>query len=188
MAKIGEKRTWTAVCHSCTSPDTASFLPEQSFRAFTDSVSVQRKASIFNDQAQVDECASLGGDQKGQRLVLLSHGNRMLTSTKYAAQVLQDDHQNVDRYKMYPEVPPPDADKVFLMYPNMLGMMNMRGIHRDTAALDLVPSPGWFDQYFPKGIDAKLVSDTPPRLSRTRMANSINNLVVRSDYNPRAEH
>jgi hypothetical protein len=176
------------VCHSCTSPDTASFLPEQSFRATTDSVSVQRKASIFNDQAQVDECASLGGDQKGQRLVLLSHGNRLLTSTQYAAQLIQDHHQNVNRYQICPEVPPPDADKVFLMYPNMLGMMNMRGFHPDTAALDLVPSAGWFDQYFPKSIDAKVASDTPPRLSRRRMANSINNLVVRSDYNPRAEH
>jgi hypothetical protein len=89
---------------------------------------------------------------------------------------------------MHPGVPPPDADKVFLMYPNMLGMMNMRDFHPDTAALDLVPSAGWFDQYFPKGIDAKVASDTPPRLSRRRMANSINNLVVRSDYNPRAEH
>lgn len=176
------------MCHSCTSPDTASFLPEQSFRATTDSVSVQRKASIFNDQAQVDECASLGGDQKGQRFVLLSHGNRLLTSTQYAAQVVQDHHQNVNRYTMHLGVPPPDADKVFLMYPNMLGMMNMRDFHPDTAALDLVPSAGWFDQYFPKGIDAKVASDTPQRLSRRRMANSINNLVVRSDYNPRAEH
>jgi hypothetical protein len=148
--------------------------------------SLYRKASIFSDQAQVDACASLGGDQEGQRLQLCSHGNRILTSTQYAEQYAQDVNQKVNRFELFPKVPPPDLDRVFLMYPNQLGMMGMRHFLRDTDALDLVPSAGCFDQYFPREIDTKGVGRDGTN-GQTWRANLINNLVVHKYYNPRKE-
>ncbi|KAE9370257.1 hypothetical protein N431DRAFT_559470 [Stipitochalara longipes BDJ] len=111
------------------------------------------KASVYLDFEAADTKASMGGDSKEPRKTLMSHANRKLTHQENWAQVQKDEEMGINRFELFPAVPHPGADKVFLMYPNHLGETGIGNMHHDKDALEKIPTPGYLWQYIPRQID-----------------------------------
>jgi hypothetical protein len=119
-----------------------------------------RKATIYLNIVEADLRASAGPDQTtGPRKVWMSHSNRQLRWYEYAAQYKQDVTLDVNRFRQFPDKIPPKSDEFFRLYPNP-GRGFMRDFHKDTAAIDRIPTAGQPSQYLPSLIDTELVSDT----------------------------
>lgn len=78
---------------------------------------------------------------------------------EYAAQYKQDVALDVNQFRMFPDKVPPKSDEFFHLYPNP-GRDFIRDFHKDTAAIDRIPTAGQPSQYLPSLINTELVSDT----------------------------
>jgi hypothetical protein len=137
-------------------------------------LTIHSKASIiiFEGLAyKADTEPSLGGDPNEPRRTVMSHINRRLTHQEYWLQLDRDREMGVDRFEQYPAVPPPNADKVFLPFPNKLvGGFGTPDMHPDEDALASIPTPGHLWQYVPREIKPELVSGVV--LVRFRITNT----------------